>query len=471
MNHVLVIGDSNVYRNCTMDRLSRRLNCSVKLMEAPRLHSLEVALKEVKRVSYNFVLISCLPNLLCDFVNDIDPSTKNFDQKLKECITDYVHLIQSNCDSKQSVLYVPALYLSLPVWFPEFFVFINRVLKDHVTVYPCSKVLPLFRVDDLSLMPDGEHLDLTTGAKFFDYLVSCLLDMVPILPEASSVSFSAPSATVTTATASVSSLSVTSISASASTPLPSDDTATTADVMRFLRGSVAPKLDELTGVTTRVDKIEKKLSSYIRDVDVVLTRHSDEFDNLRNEKSANRVLVIGYPSDNYPTVGSERKDFLVSKFRPFVERILGEVVIDIYPSAKGPKNNTVPPFDLRFVSVKDCNKFKKSAFKHVRELVEDGSVSFLPKLVLGTRVRQEILRAISKKVQDSDLAAYCPIYELRPVLHLGPLRDGRVVRTETLNFVDSVMRFRHLINVTDLDFAYSRVGNCTSMLFPKTFSF
>lgn len=79
-------------------------------------------------------------------------------------------------------------------------------------------------------------------------------------------------------------------------------------------------------------------------------------------------------------------------------------------------------------------------------------------MTLASRVRVEILRAISKKVVSATQSAYCPIYNPRPILHVGPLVDNKVERKETLTFVDAVLRFRHLLSFNDLYFAYKRVG-------------
>lgn len=79
-------------------------------------------------------------------------------------------------------------------------------------------------------------------------------------------------------------------------------------------------------------------------------------------------------------------------------------------------------------------------------------------MTLASRVRVEILRAITRRLTSSSQSAYCPIYNIRPILHVGPLKDGKVERQETLTFVDSVLRFRHLLSINDLSFAYRRVG-------------
>lgn len=192
--------------------------------------------------------------------------------------------------------------------------------------------------------------------------------------------------------------------------------------------------------------------------DFVLARLSEEADFRWNQQKADRVVVVGLRSTEYPTGLSERKEFLASKMRPLVEAILGEVVFDVYPRTPGLVNERVPPFVLRFPTVQDCEKFKKLAYKDSLSYEELKGTGYQPCVTPTTRVRIEVLRAISRKLSTDESSGYCPIYGMRPVLHVGPKVNGRVTAKDTLTYIPAVQRFGNLLSFKDLFYAYRAVG-------------
>lgn len=192
--------------------------------------------------------------------------------------------------------------------------------------------------------------------------------------------------------------------------------------------------------------------------DIVLARLSEESDYRWNQSKADRLVVVGLHSTEYPAGLPERKSFLANKMRQLIEPILGEVVFDVYPRPAALNNDRVPPFVLRFPTAILCDKFKKVAYKDSLSYEELKGTGYQPCVTPTTRVRIEVLRAISRKLTTDEIAGYCPIYGMRPVLHVGPKVSGRVIAKETLTYIPAVQKYGNLLSVKDLCYAYRAVG-------------
>lgn len=202
--------------------------------------------------------------------------------------------------------------------------------------------------------------------------------------------------------------------------------------------------------------------------DVVFARLSEESDYRWNQTKSDRLAVVGLKSTEYPTGLSERKEFLSGRLRPLIEDVVGEVVFDVYPKLSGLQNERVPPFILRFPNAKDCDKFKRDGCKSSLSFPDIKGAGFQPCVTPATRVRIEILRAIARKIV-GDQAGYCPIYAMRPVLHVGPRVDGRVQAKESLTFGPAVQKYGNLLHASDLSFAYKSVGESFKGCLRQTF--
>ena len=74
---------------------------------------------------------------------------------------------------------------------------------------------------------------------------------------------------------------------------------------------------------------------------------------------------------------------------------------------------------------------------------------------LATRVRIDVMKAISRKLATSDVLAYVVGFISRPVMHVKK-RSTNSQRSYT--FVDAVNFYGHLIEPLDLTVAYKRAG-------------
>lgn len=218
MVHVTLIGDSNVYRNITAKAFSTKIGHPVTILQATRLQSLEISMKEVKNDT-DFLVVSALSNLLCESFGANKPT----DHQLKTEIEAYLNLL-STAQSRR-ILLVPPFLRTSPAWFGELLGEMLRNLTAMTKDNPVMLLLPEFVVKTDQLISDGVHLSPATGALFLDYLANCTIDA--------------------------------SKATTASPPQLSDST----EIISILKGSVLPKLDELTTTQKKVIHFNRSLQT------------------------------------------------------------------------------------------------------------------------------------------------------------------------------------------------------------------
>lgn len=437
MSRLVVVGDSNLYRNATAKSLSLKINRPVTLCQATKLQTLQICMKELAKKPCDTLLVSAISNILCDEVDSSTP--EKLSSTAKKAVSTFMNAILGESTSIKQILIVPPIYRSVPKWFVETRSIVLKQLEHECTTSKKALMLPEFIANETDLLPDGVHLHPDAGARFLSYLQNCLLDAQGDSDEF----YDAPA------------LDEYGVG---ETP---DKEPTNRDIMNLIKDNIIPKVNEIPSISKRIDELEARGTIRSNQDDIVLARHSEDIDNMKNSAKECRIVVTGVKSAEYHKMSAgDRKSFLSTKMRGLVEQIIGERVFDVYPKRMFNQTDVVPPFEIRFPSREDATKFKLEAYKIAKDISSDYyGLGFHPSVTLATRVRTEILRAISKKLTTDNLSGYCPIYNSRPILHTGPLVDGKVQPKETLNFVDSVLRYRHLLSPTDLTFAYKRVGN------------
>lgn len=173
MSRLILVGDSNLYRNITVTKLSKKINQPSLILHATRQQTLEVSLASVTP-ECEILLVSSLSNILCDEFGQQPPD----DQKLIASVTKHLDLVASAPSA--STLIVPPFYRHEPKWFGELIPKLRLLLLDASSVHKHVTILPTFQVNQLDLLKDGVHLGSDTGIKFFDYIASCLLDVTSL---------------------------------------------------------------------------------------------------------------------------------------------------------------------------------------------------------------------------------------------------------------------------------------------------
>lgn len=178
MSRLLIIGDSNIYRNVNPSVLAKKVNRPASVLHATRQQTLEVAVKSVT-AECELLFVSALSNILCDEYGQEVPD----DRKLSTSIQSYVDLI-ATAPSASTLLLAPFLR-SEPTWFASRVPKMRTLLVKHASKHKHVTVLPEFKVIQLDLLKDGVHLGADSGSKLLAFVASCILDLQNMEPQQS----------------------------------------------------------------------------------------------------------------------------------------------------------------------------------------------------------------------------------------------------------------------------------------------
>lgn len=225
MSRIILIGDSNVYRNISADKLARRLNRSITVHKATKQQTLEVGLRALN-VEHQLLLVSALPNIICDEFGFEVPT----EAQLINSITGYVDLIASSTTS--TTLLVPPIFRSTPPWFGSQLPVMQKHLMELSKRYTHLYFLPEFKITGVDLIADGVHLNTAAGEALFNYVVNCIQDSIT-----SSTTPNDPAKTLAT---------------SSTLSAQSTGKETIGDVLSYLKNNVTPQLEDISGIKTKV---------------------------------------------------------------------------------------------------------------------------------------------------------------------------------------------------------------------------
>lgn len=170
MSRLIIIGDSNIYRNITAINLTKRVNRPSNILHATRLSTLEVAIKAVTP-ECELLVVSALSNILCDEYGQVAPS----EEQLTAFMDKHVDFVSSA--PSVSTLILPPFHRQEPTWFGPLVPKLRLLLVKSALRHKHVTILPEFKVMQLDLIKDGVHLGSDTGARLFNFLVSCILDL------------------------------------------------------------------------------------------------------------------------------------------------------------------------------------------------------------------------------------------------------------------------------------------------------
>lgn len=216
MSKLILLGDSNLYRNVDSSRLTKKLNRPSLILHATRQQTLEAGIGSIT-AECEILVVSALANILCDEFGQQSPDN----QQLIDSVSRYVNLVSKA--PSVSTLLVPPFYRHEPRWFGEFVPRLRLLLIETSAKHKHLTVLPAFKVSQIDLLKDGVHLGSDTGVKFLEYLASCIQDvMTPSEPAAATPDQG---------------------------PQPPD---TISDVMKLIRSEVLPALKDGTVASAKV---------------------------------------------------------------------------------------------------------------------------------------------------------------------------------------------------------------------------
>ena len=194
----------------------------------------------------------------------------------------------------------------------------------------------------------------------------------------------------------------------------------------------------------------------------MFARTREELDTAANKAKEDRIVITGLTSTTPPPVDKEQKKVwlrnlvldVIKKVKPDFGGVLGFI-------NQGKSNGRdMPMVEVRLNSVEVAVEVRK-AFAEKRKEGDGKSLGRLymsNSVTLSTRVRVDIMKAISKKVTNSKDSAYVAAYSSRPILHVRSQGKSGEVTNRAYTFIDSIIKFGKVLLRSDLDDAYRQAG-------------
>jgi hypothetical protein len=333
-----------------------------------------------------------------------------------------------------SVTICPPMFRSTPSWYasylPDFLGFlaseISRVGTGRLVLCPPFIVVPsLLESDGIHLIPQG-------GDRFLAHVDSHLKS----LTSASASTWSSEDPTVETE----------------ATPLLDSLESVGAVVMQLVRS------------TTAFETVARRR---FKNDDFIFARLKEEADADVNRSREDRVVITGLPSPRTPSSSHADKK---RHYSDVVTRLITlscvsadplPRVADVYINLR--KDRGVHLVEVKLDSVTGAQLFRRESVRLAKAEHEEFSTLFFSNSVTqATRVRIEILKALSKKLTTATEDAYIQGFISRPVLQYR-VKEGASSTADgvgrSYNFVDSMVKFGSRLMPSDLTVAYTRAGS------------
>ena len=221
-------------------------------------------------------------------------------------------------------------------------------------------------------------------------------------------------------------------------------------------------LETLTGLTNTL----KSKAKTRRDQDnLIFARIKEDRDFELNKNRESRFTVTGLVTSTPPLDAKERKEFFRLKLAALVEEACPDSELDPKPEVLDVYVNMRYGQDSPFLEGRMNTAAASSAFRvAASQLAKDESPNFKGLFIanavtLATRVRIEILRAISKTLISDDTESFVQGFSSRPLLHYH-MRDHCFRQIEgtnrTYSFVEAVAKFGDNVSQADLIPSYRR---------------
>lgn len=266
MSRLVLVSDSNVYRNVNANVFSSRIHSSVLIVNAARQHTLELGLIEVTKLKYDFLIVSALSNIICDAVgvpkDDDSPTTKAL---IGKTVSNHFCLVIQHASPSSKILFVPPFFRTVPLWYSHYLNSINKFVHDEALKHKNVVLLPEFKVCSLDVSSDSVHLTPKAAEHFVDYLCSCILDFQPALE------------TVT-------------VSHSSEFTSPPSVGSSSDDVLNYLWSWVTPRLDDLTGLRNQFVGLERRFEN--RSI-VIISSWNDSQTSANISRMRNGLIKLG----------------------------------------------------------------------------------------------------------------------------------------------------------------------------------
>ncbi len=346
------------------------------------------------------IVTSVLSNFLCDV------GSQTLDRILDVANSELTAHVQalsqySVTHPNVQIVVVPPLSRTEPSWFNPYLPCFTSYLFDLIAKLGNSQIryLSPFVAPPSFFCSDGVHLTPDAGGHFIRFIVDGVDQVFPQL-ESGTVPFILPSAGPSISAPPPSSrLSPPSQINSAQINSAHSGSGSTTSNLALEFGRVTSALHTLTGLTST---IQTDVRTRREQDNLIFARLKEDRDFEFNKNREDRFTVTGLSTPNPPRDPKERKDFYRLQLQELVDKACPDSepkprVVDVFVNMRNGQGS--PFLEGRMESAASSSLFRVAASKLARDEDPDFASLFIANSVtLATRVRIEILRAISKVI-------------------------------------------------------------------------
>ncbi len=150
--------------------------------------------------------------------------------------------------------------------------------------------------------------------------------------------------------------------------------------------------------------------------------------------------------------------------RKIVEDVIKSIVPDfagqiVYVNQGRTEGKMIPLVEVKLDSAENATLIRKAFAEKKKSGADLGRLFIANSVNLATRVRVDILKALARKVSDSNLVAYAVPFVSRPVMQIRSKEAGVSTGARSFSFTDAVAKYGHQLRQFELSDAYRRAGN------------
>jgi hypothetical protein len=232
---------------------------------------------------------------------------------------------------------------------------------------------------------------------------------------------------------------------------------------RLLAKALEGKLE--TDVEKNVRSLDKKITELNREVfrsrfqdSLVMARLGEDLDTMANSNREDKMVISGLSSKTLKPAGRVEAALwlkeIVTQVLESIEKGSSAEIIFVSQGRSG--NREIPLAEVRMSSKETAIKIRRSFAQKKKAGQDFGRVYITNCVTLATRVRIEILKAMSKKFASDNTEMFVMGYASRPVLHVKSKNPNQ--RSMWLSFSDALLRYGSGLIENDLGQAYRKAG-------------
>jgi hypothetical protein len=210
---------------------------------------------------------------------------------------------------------------------------------------------------------------------------------------------------------------------------------------------------------------ESMLNARFMNDNIMFARLRDEVDSETNRKKEDRTLVMGIeePKD-LPRTGNERNEKMKAIALQFCKGVNPDFSGQIlFAATCGRSINGKMRMEFRLETSDQAKEIRKmfAIERAAKRISPDlANLQVMTMVTLATRIRMDIMKAIARRIETIDTAAYVPNFLSRPIMHIKKkTKEGEAVTgafVKTLTFVDTVCQHGRALHRGDLDAAQGK---------------